>query len=112
MRQDLMKKYEKYTPATSSTAPKTYADYEKKEDYSPLYQSSSYTDSKRKKEDEFTAALLTDSKSGDLFKKKKDYRDVKSPDKELNKRISGYASSIKKEEPSSPAYLTDSKVNK
>jgi|JI71714B2RNA_FD_contig_21_1126126_length_290_multi_2_in_0_out_0_1 hypothetical protein len=51
MKQDLLKKYEKSHPiATGSGTPKTYADYEKKDDYtSPLYQSSSYTDSKRKK---------------------------------------------------------------
>jgi hypothetical protein len=64
-----------------------------------LYSSSSYTDPKKyKKEDDFTTKLLTDSKSGDLFKKKKEYRDVKLPeqDKELNKRISGYTTALKK----------------
>lgn len=103
-REDLRKKYEKYLPSSSGT-PKPY-EYDKKEEYSPLYQSTSNTD-KRKKEDEI-AAVLADSRSGDLFKKHKDYRDVKSPEKDLNKRIGGYSSTIKKEESSPPSYLSDS----
>lgn len=58
---------------------------------------------------------MADSKSGELFKKKKDYRDVKSPDKNNDKKIGGYTvpatttttTAGKKEETAS--YLRESK---
>ncbi len=55
------------------------------------------------------STLLGDSKSTEMFKKKKsDFKDVKSPEKEINKRIGGYGDTVKKA-PEVPVYTTSSK---
>jgi hypothetical protein len=86
------------------------------EDYQKLYSSTSSASTNynaEKKYGETDYSLLADSKSNEIFRKKKDYRDVKSPDKEANGMKAGlYGTGITtsnnvKKEPE----ITSSKAN-